>query len=53
MAEQKQPSVTDLKKLDDEANSDYYLSALFNIETSPGFKLLESIKNAKGMPEDK
>ncbi len=32
---------------------DYYLSGLFNIETSPGYRALDNLKTSKNMPEEK
>jgi hypothetical protein len=38
---------------DIESHGGYYLSGLFNIETSPGFKALENLKNRKDFPEER
>ncbi|KAJ3365182.1 hypothetical protein HDU91_002289, partial [Kappamyces sp. JEL0680] len=32
---------------------DYYLSGLFNIETSPGFRALDNLKNRRDIPEER
>lgn len=36
-----------------DAEGDYYLSGLFNIETSPGFKALGALESKKEIPEDR
>ncbi|KAJ3272865.1 hypothetical protein HDV01_005188 [Terramyces sp. JEL0728] len=45
---------TQLLDIDDEDHQgDYYLSGLFNIETSPGYKALDGLKTKKDISEEK
>ena len=53
----KTPAVIDLVSGADAGAADedlkFYLSGLFNIETSPAFKQLESLKSKKDIPAEK
>jgi hypothetical protein len=37
----------------EDLDADYYLSILFNIENSPGFKALQQLSISKEVPEDR
>jgi hypothetical protein len=54
------PDSVDSKKLkqavdldEDDVQQDYYLSGLFNIESTLGYKALDNLKNSKDVPAEK